>query len=169
MNIAFLLLPKKEVAFLPLNGTMRQALEKMEYHGYAALPLIDAHGKYVGTITEGDLLWKLKRTPGLTFEGTEKVPITEIPRRVTNNPVKISAEVEDLLSLAVNQNFVPVVDDNDTFIGIVRRSDIISYFIKKYHEDARSLDAEAEGNNPNSVLALLRKKWFKPHQACVEK
>lgn len=102
MNIAFFLLPKNEVVFLPVNATMRQALEKMEFHRYSAVPLIDEAGKYAGTITEGDLLWKLKSDCGLRFEDTEKIRLTEIPRRINNIPVKINAEIEDLLSLAVS-------------------------------------------------------------------
>jgi CBS domain-containing protein len=128
MNVAFFLIPKNEVICLPIKCTMRQALEKMEHHRYTAVPLIDQKGKYVGTITEGDLLWKLKNTPGLSFEGTEKVLIQDVPRRVQNTPVRIDAEIEDLLSLAVVQNFVPVVDDGEVFIGIIRRSDILGYY-----------------------------------------
>ncbi|QJW46814.1 CBS domain-containing protein [bacterium BFN5] len=75
MNITFFLIPKSEVVYLPLHSTMRQALEKMEYHRYAAIPLIDEQGKYAGTITEGDLLWKMKNTPGLTFAGTERLSV----------------------------------------------------------------------------------------------
>ena len=106
---------------------MRQALEKMEYHHYTALPLIDSDGRYAGTLTEGDLLWKLKNTPGLTFEGTERVYLKEIPRRTVNLPVQIGSKISDLISLAVDQNFVPVVDDNNIFIGIIRRREIIEY------------------------------------------
>ncbi|MBP2626705.1 MAG: domain containing rane protein [Firmicutes bacterium] len=129
MNIAFFLIPKKEVIYLPVNSTMRQALEKMEYHRYTAVPLIDEHGKYSGTITEGDLLWKMKNTPDLTFADTERVMITEIPWRMTNSPVGVNAEMEDLLSLAIVQNFVPVVDDSEIFIGIIRRREIIEYYV----------------------------------------
>jgi len=130
-NIAFFLIPKKEVVYLPLNCTMRQAIERMEYHGYSAIPLVDGNGKYAGTLTEGDLLWKMKNTPGLTFADTEKIPLTEIPRRTQNEPVRIDATIESLLNLAVTQNFVPVVDDHGTFIGIVRRREIILYFAQQ--------------------------------------
>lgn len=128
MNIAFFLLPKSEIVYLSQDCTMRQALERMEYHGYTGVPLIDSEGKYVGTITEGDFLWKLKNTPGLSFEGTEKVLLTEVPRRIKNKPVRIDAEIEDLLSMAIVQNFIPVVDDNGIFIGIIRRREIIEYY-----------------------------------------
>jgi len=113
---------------------MRQAIEKMEFHRYTAVPLIDQHGRYIGTITEGDLLWKMKNTPGLTFENTEKIPISEIPRQVENETVRIDANVENLIRLAVVQNFVPVLDDQGIFIGIIRRREIMEYFSKKIFE-----------------------------------
>jgi CBS domain-containing protein len=131
MNIAFFLIPKSEVVYMPIKSTMRQALERMEYHRYTAVPLIDEAGKYAGTITEGDFLWKLKNTPGLTFTDTEKISIKDIPQRMTNNPVHINAQIQDLFSLAINQNFVPVVDDAGVFIGIVRRREILEYYAKR--------------------------------------
>ncbi|MDF2596686.1 MAG: hypothetical protein K0R69_3027 [Clostridia bacterium] len=134
MNVAFFLVSKSETINLSPKNTMRQALEKMEHHRYTAIPLIDNTGKYVGTITEGDLLWKLKNTPGLCFENTEKVMLKDVSQRIYNKPVKITASIEDLISLTVTQNFVPVIDDSGIFIGIIRRSDIIGYFAKKHLE-----------------------------------
>ncbi|HHX77310.1 MAG TPA: CBS domain-containing protein [Firmicutes bacterium] len=127
MNIAFFLIPKKDVVFLFANCTMRQALEKMEYHRYTAIPIISEDGKYEGTLTEGDLLWVFKNRPGLTMKGTEKIFLKDIPRHVENRPVRIYAKIEHLLTLAIDQNFVPVIDDNDVFIGIVRRREIIEH------------------------------------------
>ena len=127
MNIAFFLTPKSEVIIETHDATMRQILERMEYHRYTAIPLIDDEGRYVGTITEGDLLWKLKNTPGLTFMDTNKISVKDIPKRTNNKPVSISADIEDLILLAENQNFVPVIDDQEIFIGIIKRSDIIHY------------------------------------------
>jgi CBS domain-containing protein len=131
MNIAFFLTPKNEVIYEYLDATMRQVIEKMEHHGYTAIPLIDKEGKYVGTLTEGDLLWKLKSTPDLNFRNTENVRVTDIPRRRKHKSVSINSTVESLISLAINQNFVPVVDDNGIFIGIIKRSDIINYCYKE--------------------------------------
>lgn len=113
---------------------MRQAIEKMEFHRYTAVPILDQHGHYVGTITEGDLLWKMKNTPGLTFENTDKIPIADIPRRVKNETVRIEANIESLINLAIVQNFVPVLDDEDIFIGIIRRREIMEYFSNKLME-----------------------------------
>lgn len=60
MNILFFLTPKEEVAHVEEDDTLRQVVEKLEYHGYSAIPLLALDGKYIGTITEGDLLWEMK-------------------------------------------------------------------------------------------------------------
>ena len=44
--------------------------------------------------------------------------------------------MEELLGQAQMQNFVPVIDDRNVFIGIITRSEIIKYFIKKQIEVA---------------------------------
>ena len=131
MNIAFFLTPKNEVICENLEATMRQVMERMEHHGYTAIPIIDKSGRYVSTITEGDLLWKLKNTPELNFKNTESVKVKDIKTRRTHKSVSINANIESLISLAVNQNFVPVVDDEGIFIGIIKRSVIIEFCYKE--------------------------------------
>lgn len=127
MNIAFFLLPKQEVVCLTQDATLRQTLERMEYHRYTAVPIINDDGGYAGTVTEGDLLWYIKDHADLTLDQTNKVRLADVPLRMNNKTVRIDANMDDLISLAKLQNFVPVVDDMNRFIGIVRRSEIIDY------------------------------------------
>lgn len=60
MNLLFFLTPKQDVAFIYDDFTLRQTLEKMEYHRYSSIPVLTRRGEYAGTITEGDLLWYIK-------------------------------------------------------------------------------------------------------------
>ncbi len=106
---------------------MRQALERMEFHQYTSVPIIDDDGKYVGILTQSDLLRKMKTTPSLTFANTEKIHLDEISRYTQYNPVSVNAQMENLIARAAEQNFIPVVDDDGVFIGIVRRSELIRY------------------------------------------
>lgn len=112
---------------MTLDATLRQTLERMEHHRYTAVPILDHDGGYAGTVTEGDLLWFMKNNPGVTFEQTHKVKLSDVHMRLSNRPVRIDANMEDLIQLAKMQNFVPVIDDMNRFIGIVRRSDIMDY------------------------------------------
>ena len=127
MKVAFFLIPKNEVVYLTPSTSMRQAIERMEHHSCSAVPLVDEQGYYAGTITEGDLLWKLKNTVELDFNGMEKIKLKDIAIHAKNKPVRIDSRVVDLLTAASEQNFVPVVDDQGVFIGIVRRREIIEY------------------------------------------
>ena len=107
MNILFFLTPKEDVAHVDEDDTMRQVLEKMEHHGYTAIPLLSREGKYIGTITEGDLLWFLKDRNFPDLKLLEDMPITSIQRRRDNEAVKIDESMEDLFGKVMNQNFVP--------------------------------------------------------------
>lgn len=126
-NILFFLTPKAMCDFLYDDFTMRQALEKMETAGYAALPILNKRGEYRGTLTEGDLLWGIKNMCYMDMRQAEAHRIMEISRRKEYVPVRVTTSMHDLVSRASSQNFVPVVDDKDTFIGIVTRSAIIKY------------------------------------------
>ena len=135
-NILFFLTPKAMCAFVYDDYTIRQALEKMESSGFAALPILNKNGGYRGTLTEGDLLWALKNLCYLDMRQAEARRIMEIARRKDHIPVRVTANMHDLVARASNQNFVPVVDDKDTFIGIITRSAIVKYCSQKlYPED----------------------------------
>ena len=127
MNILFFLTPKSEVAYIFENETLRQTLEKMEHRKFSCIPILSPDGKYTGTISEGDLLWGLKRLNIIDQKEAEGVPIMAVPRRATYKPVHINSDMEDLLDRAINQNYVPVVDDQGFFIGIITRKAIIKY------------------------------------------
>ena len=133
-NILFFLKPKSEIAYIKVEDTLRQAIQKMEYHKYSSIPMLNKEGKYVGTITEGDLLWGIKNKYNLSLKETEYISITEIDRKQDYLAVRADANMEDLMLRAMNQNFVPVIDDQENFIGIITRKDIIGYCYDKLNE-----------------------------------
>ena len=126
-NRLFFLTTKAMCGYLHDDYTLRQALEKMESAGYSALPILNKRGEYRGTLTEGDLLWAIKNMCYMDMRQAEAHRIMEISRRKDNVPVKVTTSMHDLVERATHQNFVPVVDDKDAFIGIVTRKAIIKY------------------------------------------
>ena len=126
-NILFLLTPKAMCSYIHDDYTLRQALEKMETAGYASLPILNKRGEYRGTLTEGDLLWAVKNMCYMDMRQAEAHRVMEIPRRRDNVPVRVTTTMHELVERASTQNFVPVVDDKDAFIGIITRRSIIKY------------------------------------------
>lgn len=137
-NILFFLKPKVEIAYIYDYHTVRQALEIMEHHKYSSVPILNRQGKYVGSITEGDLLWGVKKTGLINIKEAENVSVMKIERRLDYQCVSAESNMEDLIDRAMEQNFVPVIDDQKNFIGIITRKDIIGYCynkIKKKEQD----------------------------------
>ena len=128
MNAAFFLIPKSQVATLEDDDTFRQGLEKMRYHGYTAIPVLTKQGKYVGTLSEGDLLWNLVDIGGASLEECEDLHIADILKPDRNPPIKITAKAEELLEQLMTHNFLPVTDDEGAFIGIVTRNRMLEYY-----------------------------------------
>ncbi len=135
MNILFFLKPKSELAFVYDYHTLRQALEVMEHYKFTCIPILSKDGKYVGAITEGDLLWGIKDKDIINIHEAEDINIMDIHRKFDFKTVSCDSNMEDLVKKALDQNFVPVVDDENHFIGIITRRDIIDYCYKMMKEN----------------------------------
>ncbi|NTW71666.1 MAG: CBS domain-containing protein [Eubacteriaceae bacterium] len=129
-NILFFLIPKKDVVFLPGNCSVKFALDVMEENGYSAIPIINDKGKYIRTLTEGDLLWELKNHREMTFVNSSRYNIEDISSRRSVEAVGIGEPLDKIIEMSKLQNFVPVVDDEGVFIGIIRRQEVIDYLLK---------------------------------------
>ena len=140
MNVAYFLKPKSEIAVMQSDFTVRQGLEKLKLCGYSAIPVIDRKGRYVGTIGEKEFLNKFTSFIEKSSMNHEKVDkflqssMKALIRPDAYPAVSITASASDLMNLAVEQNFVPVVDDDGIFIGIVTRRDIIKYFAYSFDQ-----------------------------------
>lgn len=130
MNITFFLIPKIKVEFLYEDFSLRQAVEKMEYHRYSVVPVLSKDGKYLYSLSEGDILYAMTKNK-LKFEDLTKIRLESIKRDRDVKPVSINSSMDDLVKLIVDQNFVPVVDDRGIFIGIITRKAVINYLLSK--------------------------------------
>lgn len=131
MNIAFLLTPKSQVTYIYEDSTFRQALEKLRHHGYSAVPVLTRDGGYAGTLSEGDFLWSMLEVGGSSLADCEGIRVSDIKKTDRNPAVHITSDTDELISRALEQNFIPVVDDRGAFMGIVTRRAIIEAFIKE--------------------------------------
>jgi CBS domain-containing protein len=130
MNVLFRLTPKEKVAYIFDDFTIRQALEKMQVYRYNSIPILNRKGAYIGTLSEGDLLWFIKDR-NLNFSKTETISVSKVPRNKDNVSVSINTNIEDIIEVATKQNFVPVLDDFGTFIGLITRKDIFNYMVQQ--------------------------------------
>lgn len=135
LNAAYFLTPKSDVAFLYADATLRQGMEKMRSSGFTAIPVIRRDGVYVGALREGDLLWHLigdgYELTAHTLRDLENTRIESILKPRLLLAARITAPMDKIVELAMRQNFVPIVDDDDRFIGIVTRTHVMEYLTQE--------------------------------------
>ena len=127
MNIFFLLRPKTETSFIYDDSTLRQGIEKAQAHGFTSTPVISRDGRYVGTVTQGNMIWAVMDCFNGDRKSLEKVKIMDVMEKDFCPSVTIEASMDELLEHITNQNFVPIVDDRGMFVGIVTRKTVINY------------------------------------------
>ena len=130
-SIISLLTPKKITYFISEESTVRQALELFDFHKFSVVPLVDELGHYKGTLSEGDLLRFIKNFANLNLAIAENVLVKEIDHYRPYSFVRVDALISEIFALSLEQNFIPVVDDKDIYIGIIKRRDIIQYLSEK--------------------------------------
>lgn len=134
MNILRFLTPKSSVAYILDDDTLRQGLEKMRARKYSDVPVLDKDGKYVGTLSENDVLWTMMKEDKFDLRSLEGIPVRSAMKS-EQLPVSNLAPMRELLDRVKEHKFVPVVDDRDVFIGIVTRKDVINFYIDRYLVD----------------------------------
>lgn len=127
-----LLIPKSVTSYLTVDCSLRQGLEKMKYHGYTAIPVLDTDGEYLGTVSEGDFLWNMAGREEFDMRDQENVPISAILKKDKRPPLRIDSGMEELVADLMERNFSPVVDDRGKFVGIVTRRDVMRVLSEEY-------------------------------------
>ena len=137
MNIFRFIVPKSLVEYITEDSTVRQGFEKMRFHRYVAIPVIDAEGKYVGMLRNDDILEYFLSAASVDMKAAEKIMVRDIVDRSYSRPLYQNSTMEELFEMVKEHNSVPVVDDRGCFIGIVLRRDVMNFLLKYYDPEKR--------------------------------
>lgn len=128
-NVFFFLKYKNDVRFFYDTLTLEEGLKLMKEHGFTAVPVINIKGEYLGSVSEGDFLWFILKN-GQDENTLKTTLIGDLLREDFMPAVSIDLPVEELFNRSLHQNYVPVVDDRNIFIGIVTRQKILDTLLQ---------------------------------------
>ena len=138
MNVFRFMIPKSLVEYITVDSTVRQGFEKMRFHRYVAIPVLDGEGKYVGMLRNDDILEYFISVESADMKAAEKILVGDIVDRSYSRPLYQTSTLEELFELVKEHNSVPVVDDRGCFIGIILRRDVMNFLLKYYEPDRRA-------------------------------
>ncbi len=126
MKAKELLTPKSKLTTLYSDMNIKQALDIIIKSGLTGVPVLERESKrYLYSISTSALLKKVTESKDL--EKTYGEPLASVPLERMSLAASVDSEVQGLIYLIVNQNFVPIVDNSGVFQGIVTRKAIINY------------------------------------------
>ena len=136
MNILYFLTPKSEIDYIYDDSSLFKAMQIFDKHNFYVLPLINKKGRYIGTITASDILGCIKENFDLSVKASADFPIKNVKRIREYKAVNGgTTTMEEIVVVALDQNFVPVVDDDGNFIGIITRKSIMNWMHTQYHQE----------------------------------
>jgi cystathionine beta-synthase len=102
------------------TDTLLTAFKRMRQADVSQLPVVGDSGRVVGIIDESDILVKVHRDAS-HFNYQVKQAMTD---QLETLPA--SAKIDDLFGV-FNRGRVAIVMDGDQFLGLITRSDLLSY------------------------------------------
>ena len=109
-----------EVISVGPDDSLLTAFTRMRKADVSQVPVVDENGRAIGILDESDLLVKVHRDP-THFNDRVKNAMTD--RLETLSP---QAKINDLLAV-FDRGRVAIVMDGDKFLGLVTRTDLLSY------------------------------------------
>ncbi len=132
MNILYCLTPKSEVDFIYDDASLNKAIQIFEKNNFFILPLINKKGRFIGTISTADILGCIKENFDLSIKASAEFPVRSVKRIKEYKAVNGgTTSMEEIVDVALDQNFIPVVDDDYNFIGIITRKTIMNWMYSK--------------------------------------
>ncbi len=128
------MIPKSLVEYITVDSTVRQAFEKMNFHRYTAIPVLDNQGIYIGTLRNDDIFRYFLERGSFCKSDAEETSVCDILDKSYSKPVLHDTSLEVLIESVKEHNFVPIVDDRGCFIGIVLRREILNHLLKYFKD-----------------------------------
>lgn len=126
MFIKNCLTPKRDLELLTPDTNVGDALARMKAVKAFSLPVVDHDGNFVGLLSKQSMFEYLENHPDqFSFAEFLQQPVSLTVDENAKLFVDIdSGHFEDLLPIIVRYPFVPIVEHDNQFIGIVKRSEI---------------------------------------------
>ncbi|MDU5335939.1 cyclic-di-AMP-binding protein CbpB [Enterococcus sp.] len=140
-----MVIPAENVANVMKEHPLEHALLLLSQAGYSTIPVLDKEDHFVGLLSLNDIVKKMLGIDGIDTSNLEELTVADV-MKTDVAVMRPDAELEDVLHLLVDASFLPVLDHEGVFCGIVTRREILKAVNYTFHVFERK--------NPEAKLIL---------------
>lgn len=116
----------RRVSNLFNDFTVGEAIAKMSKCHYQMIPVLERNSnRYLYSLSNGDILRHIISIGDLDKALKDSISSISMERLVLSCNEEM--EVDDLFDIAINQNYIPLVDKSGVFKGILTRRSVMTY------------------------------------------
>jgi CBS domain-containing protein len=135
----------REIAVVPLEATVADAMHKMLDHHVGAVAVVDSEYRVAGIFTERDVLRKM----ALSRLDPHTTPV----RDLMTTPVEMATRATgpgEALTIMLERHFrhLPVVDDNGKLLGILSIRNLLEWRVEDLGRQLDSLEQYVSNDGP---------------------
>ena len=141
-----LFIDAEKVAILQEDHTLEHAMLVLTNVRYSLIPVLNKENKIVGLISLAMILQKIMGVEQIHMNQLGKYKVREVMR--TEFPIiHQDTQVEDVLNELVDESFICIGNEENEFVGIVTRKELLKRINFMVHELTREYDFVEKGNS----------------------
>ncbi len=134
-----LFIDAEKVAILQEDHTLEHAMLVLTNVRYSLIPVLNKENKIVGLISLAMILQKITGVEQIHMNQLGKYKVREVMR--TEFPIiHQDTQVEDVLNELVDESFICIGNEENEFVGIVTRKELLKRINFMVHELTREYD-----------------------------
>lgn len=128
-----MVIPAENVANVMAEHPLEHALLVLSKVGYSSIPVLDREDHFVGLLSLTEIVNKMLELDDIDSDNLSRYTVAEVMD--TKIPtIKADYCLEDVLHGLVDAAYLPVVDEQGVFTGIVTRREILKSVNHTFHE-----------------------------------
>lgn len=129
---ANLITPASEVAFVREDDTLLHAIIVLSNRSYQTIPVLDDKDRVRGLISISKIVISSEDVTFFNEEILTQTKVSEVMDQIV--PILFDdSDLEDILRLIINNNFICITHRNGYFVGIITRKTILERFTNIAH------------------------------------
>lgn len=128
-----MMIPSENVANVMVGNPLEHAFLVLSKVGYSKIPVLDKGDRFIGLLSLNDVVSKMMDIDGIDTKNLSKYTVADVMNTEIET-VKENCDLEDIMHLLVDAAFIPVLDDEGVFKGIVTRREILKAVNHTFHE-----------------------------------